>query len=67
LIAPSLTRWYTQDAIPAFDSVEAMQVIEAEMNTSLTDLFSELTAAPVAAASIAQVCWPYSDPLMPPA
>jgi len=44
-----------QDDIPPFDSNLAMRVIEKEMNAPLSKVFSELTAEPVAAASIGQV------------
>lgn len=44
-----------QDQLPAFDSVLAYKMIENELDNSLKEIFSELSQAPVAAASLGQV------------
>ena len=44
-----------QDQIPAFDTREAMQVMEAELGYPPSQLFSTLATAPTAAASLGQV------------
>jgi len=44
-----------QDKVPPFPSEQAKQIIEAEFNVSVKDVFSEFEVASVAAASIAQV------------
>lgn len=44
-----------QDQIPAFDTKEAMQVLEAELGCPPSNLFSTLANAPSAAASLGQV------------
>ena len=44
-----------QDQIPAFDTKEAMQVMEAELGYPPSNLFSTLANAPTAAASLGQV------------
>lgn len=44
-----------QDQIPAFDTKEAMQVMEVELGYPLSNLFSTLATAPTAAASLGQV------------
>jgi len=47
------------DKVPCFDSELAMQTIEQELGRSPSDLFSEITAEPVAAASLGQVLITY--------
>lgn len=47
-----------QDQIPAFDTKEAMQVMEAELGYPPSNLFSTLATAPSAAASLGQVSLP---------
>ena len=44
-----------QDQIPAFDSGEAMQVMQQELGLPPSQLFSTLATAPAAAASLGQV------------
>lgn len=44
-----------QDSVPRFDSAEAMAVIEAELGRPVCEVFSSISAEPVAAASLAQV------------
>jgi ubiquinone biosynthesis protein len=44
-----------QDRVPPFSSDEAVQIIEQETGRRIDQLFSEFDAAPIAAASIAQV------------
>ena len=44
-----------QDQLPAFDSVLAYKMIENELDSSVKEIFSELSATPVAAASLGQV------------
>ena len=47
-----------QDQIPAFDSREAMQVMELELGYPPSRLFSMLARTPTAAASLGQVSLP---------
>lgn len=44
-----------QDSVPAFPSVEAMEIMRRELGCDPSDVFSELTSEPVAAASLGQV------------
>ena len=44
-----------QDLVPPFPTVEARQMIEEELGTTITSLFREFTDIPIASASIAQV------------
>ncbi len=44
-----------QDQLPPFDSAIAYRIIEAELDRSISESFSELSATPVAAASLGQV------------
>ncbi|BAY77791.1 hypothetical protein NIES25_42600 [Nostoc linckia NIES-25] len=44
-----------QDQLPPFDNAIAYQIIETELNRPIHESFSELSAAPVAAASLGQV------------
>ncbi|MBI4686660.1 MAG: AarF/ABC1/UbiB kinase family protein [Nitrospirae bacterium] len=44
-----------QDEVPPFPAEEATRIIEAELKVSIKDMFSDFTAHPIAAASIAQV------------
>ncbi|WP_066378467.1 MULTISPECIES: AarF/ABC1/UbiB kinase family protein [unclassified Anabaena] len=44
-----------QDQLPAFDNAIAYQIIETELDKSVSEIFSELSPAPVAAASLGQV------------
>lgn len=45
-----------QDAVPPFDSVEAKEIIRREMKiNNLDEIFSKLSTAPIASASIGQV------------
>lgn len=44
-----------QDAVPPFSAELGLQVIESELNITITDVFSELSLQPVASASIGQV------------
>ena len=44
-----------QDQIPAFDSGEAMRVMELELGCPPSQIFSTLESSPTAAASLGQV------------
>ena len=44
-----------QDKIKPFSSVEARAIIEADLGAPVDEIFSEFTAEPIAAASLAQV------------
>jgi len=44
-----------QDALPTFPDMEAFECIEKELGTPLESVYSEITAAPIAAASLGQV------------
>ncbi|WP_445634175.1 Protein kinase domain-containing protein [Nostoc sp. DSM 114161] len=44
-----------QDQLPPFDNAIAYQIIETELNRPIHESFSELSATPVAAASLGQV------------
>ena len=44
-----------QDQLPAFDNVLAYRVITSELGSPVSEIFSELSAEPVAAASLGQV------------
>lgn len=44
-----------QDQLPPFDSGVAYQIIEAQLESSIAEVFSELSPTPVAAASLGQV------------
>lgn len=44
-----------QDQLPPFDSALAYRIISSELGASISDLFSELSLSPVAAASLGQV------------
>ncbi|BAY26895.1 ABC-1 domain-containing protein [Calothrix sp. NIES-2100] len=44
-----------QDQLPAFDNALAYQIIETELDRSISEVFSELSPKPVAAASLGQV------------
>lgn len=44
-----------QDKLPAFDNAIAYNIIETELNRSISEVFSELSPQPVAAASLGQV------------
>ncbi|MEB3182103.1 MAG: AarF/ABC1/UbiB kinase family protein [Nostocaceae cyanobacterium] len=44
-----------QDQLPPFDNAIALKIIEADLNRPLTEVFSELSSHPVAAASLGQV------------
>lgn len=45
-----------QDRLQPFPTDQAMAVIEEELQASIGDVFSQLSAEPVAAASLGQVC-----------
>ena len=45
-----------QDRLQPFPTNLAMAVIEEELHASIGDVFSQLSAQPVAAASLGQVC-----------
>jgi hypothetical protein len=45
-----------QDQIPAFDSKEAMKMMEEELGCPTSRIFSSLATLPTAAASLGQVC-----------
>ena len=47
-----------QDRLQPFPTDVAMAVIEEELQASIGDVFSQLSAEPVAAASLGQVCQP---------
>lgn len=49
-----------QDRLQPFPTDQAMAVIEEELQASIGDVFSQLSAQPVAAASLGQVCHPVS-------
>ncbi len=49
-----------QDRLQPFPTDQAMAVIEEELQASIGDVFSQLSAQPVAAASLGQVCLPVS-------
>lgn len=44
-----------QDQLPPFDSAIAYQIIETELDRPISDVYSELSPSPVAAASLGQV------------
>jgi predicted unusual protein kinase regulating ubiquinone biosynthesis (AarF/ABC1/UbiB family) len=44
-----------QDQLPPFPNAIAFQIIETELETSVSDIFSQISAEPVAAASLGQV------------
>ena len=44
-----------QDQLPQFDNAIAYQIIETELDRSISDIYSELSPSPVAAASLGQV------------
>ncbi|WP_414545019.1 ABC1 kinase family protein [Nostoc sp. CCY0012] len=44
-----------QDQLPAFDNALAYQIIEKELDRPITEVYSELSPSPVAAASLGQV------------
>ena len=44
-----------QDQLPPFDNTLALSIIEAELGTSVSELFSKISPKPVAAASLGQV------------
>jgi hypothetical protein len=44
-----------QDKIKPFPTVEARAIIEADLGAPVDEIFSEFTAEPIAAASLAQV------------
>ncbi|HEY9803442.1 MAG TPA: AarF/ABC1/UbiB kinase family protein [Leptolyngbyaceae cyanobacterium] len=44
-----------QDQLPPFDNAIAYQIIETELGRSISDIYSELSPSPVAAASLGQV------------
>ena len=44
-----------QDQLPPFDNDLAFQIIEAELDSPITAIFSQISPAPVAAASLGQV------------
>lgn len=44
-----------QDRVPPFDSAEAFAIIESELGAPVSELFSEITAQPIASASLGQV------------
>lgn len=44
-----------QDQLPPFDQAIAYQIIETELDRSVSEIFSELSPTPVAAASLGQV------------
>ncbi|MDB9303358.1 ABC1 kinase family protein [Nodularia spumigena] len=44
-----------QDQLPPFDNAIAYQIIETELDRPICDVYSELSASPVAAASLGQV------------
>ena len=52
-IASDLT--HLQDNLPPFSSLKAIEIIESELGSSISDLFESFDKKPVAAASIAQV------------
>lgn len=45
-----------QDGLATFSSVDARAMVEAELGAPIDTIFSEFSAEPVAAASLAQVC-----------
>ena len=46
-----------QDGIAPFATAEARRVLEAELGRRVDDVFSEFAERPIAAASLAQVCF----------
>jgi predicted unusual protein kinase regulating ubiquinone biosynthesis (AarF/ABC1/UbiB family) len=44
-----------QDQLPPFDNAIAYQIIETQLNASVSEIYSELSPTPVAAASLGQV------------
>lgn len=44
-----------QDQLPAFDNAIAYGIIETQLNASVSEIYSELSPSPVAAASLGQV------------
>jgi len=57
LIGPELMRELQTlcDSVPCFENKKAFEIIEDELGAPVHDLFSEISAEPVAAASIGQV------------
>ena len=44
-----------QDQLPPFDSVRAFEIVEAQLGRKISETYSEISPAPVAAASLGQV------------
>ena len=44
-----------QDDVPAFPDEQAMRIIEADLGRPISDIFSDVSSSPVAAASLGQV------------
>jgi len=57
LLSPAYVRGLKtlQDQVPPFDTAIAKQIIEEELGQNINNVFSELSAEPVAAASLGQV------------
>lgn len=51
--------------IEPFSTLEARIVVEQELGAPIEELFSEFSAEPIAAASLAQVCAVISSPIVP--
>lgn len=55
LLCPVQALSVLQDRLPPFESDVAYQVIEAELKRPISQIYSELTPEPIAAASLGQV------------